>query len=495
MSAYQNLCQRFGELSDLGYLHEITSWDEQVMMPEGAGAARGQALASLKRLRHQLLTASDVKAWLQQAEAETKPSDWDETNFALMQREYLRASCVPDSLVQEATAARIACEQAWRSLRPANDWANFLPLLQKSFDLHRRMADIKSESLGLAPYDVLIDEYSPGVSQSLIDPLFQQLIEFLPDFTRRVQEQQANKTLFDVSSHYPQAKQRELGLQVMAALGFDFQHGRLDTSHHPFCGGVGSDVRITTRYMEDDFSSALMAVCHETGHALYEQGLPKDWASQPVGLDLGMSVHESQSLLIEMQACRSEAYAEFLLPLLQAQFKNLQQLNARDLHAHLIRVQPGFIRVDADELTYPLHVILRYEIERDLLADQLSLAELPERWDAAMQQYLGLSTAGNYRDGVMQDVHWAAGLFGYFPAYTLGRLIAAQLYQQAEVALPALPEQIRVGDFSHLVAWLRAHVHGLGSSLSMNALLTQVTGASLSCEAYIEQVKRRYSTV
>lgn len=249
----------------------------------------------------------------------------------------------------------------------------------------------------------------------------------------------------------------------MSRLGFDFHHGRLDVSHHPFCGGISSDVRITTRYKEDEFLSSIMAISHETGHALYEQGLPEKWAIQPVGHSLGMAVHESQSLFIEMQICRSLEYIQFLAPMAQKYFENAENITQENIYYHYTKVQPGLIRVDADEVSYPLHVILRYEIEQQLFSSEITIADLPEVWNSSMQKYLGLSTQGDDKNGVMQDVHWPSGTFGYFPAYTFGALIAAQLFAAVSKSIPDIKEQLKRGDLMPLLHWLRENIHQKGN--------------------------------
>ena len=283
--------------------------------------------------------------------------------------------------------------------------------------------------------------------QKIIDPVFSQLKEVLPKLIQQTIEKQKSEPTIQPKGPFSIEKQKQLGLKLMEAIGFNFNHGRLDVSHHPFCGGVPQDVRITTRYDETEFISSAMAICHETGHARYEQGLPKKWINQPVGHGLGMTVHESQSLLIEMQACRTLEFMNFLSPLVNKQFGNDSAFSPENLLRLYTRVKPGTIRVDADEMTYPLHIILRYELEKQLIEGDMSITDLPDAWDAGMKQYLGLSTKDNYRDGVMQDVHWPSGAFGYFPAYTLGSLIAAQLFNAAKKARPDILDQISTGNF------------------------------------------------
>jgi carboxypeptidase Taq len=281
----------------------------------------------------------------------------------------------------------------------------------------------------------------------------------------------------------------------MTALGFDFAHGRLDVSDHPFCGGVPEDTRITTRYSEDDFLESLMAVLHETGHALYQQGLPAAWRSQPVGGSLGAAMHESQSLFVEMQVARSPALIAFAAPHIRdhlAAHPDDRAWTVDNLYAHVTRVCPSYIRVDADEVTYPLHVILRFELEQALIAGDLEVADLPDAWNARMVRYLGLSTEGDFKNGCMQDVHWFAGLYGYFPTYTLGALMAAQFYAAASSAIPNLEEKVAEGDLAPLLGWLRRKVHAQGQSRSANELLKQVTGEPLVLHHFKEHLERRY---
>jgi carboxypeptidase Taq len=281
----------------------------------------------------------------------------------------------------------------------------------------------------------------------------------------------------------------------MGTLGFAFDHGRLDVSHHPFCGGTPRDVRITTRYSDSEFLSSLMGILHETGHALYEQNLPSAWLTQPVGRAAGMAVHESQSLLHEMQVCRSREFMSFAGPRVRAHFadvvKNPTSLSDQNLAALVTRVQPGFIRVNADEVTYPMHVILRFELERALLEGTLGLDDLPTAWNDGMTKYLGLSTTGNDRDGCLQDVHWPAGLFGYFPAYTFGAVIAAQLFQRAQEHVPDLLGAIARGDLAGLRAWLNTNVWSHGSRFTTLELVERASGP-LGVNAFRAHLGRRY---
>jgi carboxypeptidase Taq len=348
-------------------------------------------------------------------------------------------------------------------------------------------------ALDLSPYDALLDGYEPDGRSAEIDVIFDDLASFLPDFIEQALAHQAKLPAPQKpAGPFPIEAQRQLGLTLMKTLGFDFDRGRLDTSLHPFCGGIPDDVRITTRYNENDFMPALMGVIHETGHALYEQGLPSAWRHQPVGQARGMSVHESQSLLAEMQAARSREFLSYAAPLMREAFGGTGPAWELDnIQRVYTRVERGYIRVDADEATYPAHVILRYRLERALIAGDMALKDLPTAWNDGMKQLLGI-VPRNDAEGCLQDIHWYDGAWGYFPTYTLGAMTAAQLFAAAEQAHPALPDDLAKGDFSALVHWLRENIHGKASSRSTRELLTEATGRPLDAGVFKAHLTQRY---
>ncbi|PWY56474.1 carboxypeptidase M32 [Legionella qingyii] len=492
MNAYQQLEQHFKKYYDFENLAAIVSWDEASMMPAGGGKARAEALATLSAVQHDWLTNKKVGDLIKQAKDIDSLSLWQQKNLYWMEKEYLQATCIPVNLVEEFTNESLICGQAWRELRQKNDWKTFKPYLEKLFQKVKMMAEIKSQTFNKPTLDVLIDEYSPDLDCKTITPIFNSLKHELAKLIPSIIEKQKTRQIKTLTGNFPVEKQKQLGMEIMTRLGFDFNHGRLDVSHHPFCGGISSDVRITTRYNEHEFLSSLMAITHETGHALYEQGLSKEWSTQPVGHSLGMAVHESQSLFIEMQICRSLEYIHFLVPIAQNYFKDVENITAENIFYHYTKVQPGLIRVDADEVTYPLHVILRYEIEQQLFSSEITVADLPEVWDSSMQKYLGLSTKGDDKNGVMQDVHWPSGIFGYFPAYTFGALIAAQLFSAVKKSIPDLKEQLQQGNFTSLLSWLRKNIHQKGRLLTYPELLRQATGEALNPDYYFAHIKERY---
>lgn len=492
-AAYEALTRRFHRLSVLDQVGGILHWDHAVIMPEGAAEARAEQVATLDVLGHELMTAPDMADLL--AAAEGAPlEEWPAANLALMRRRHAHATAVPADLVEARSKACSACEVAWRQARKESDFAAVRPYLEEVVRLTREMAAVKAEALGLAPYDALLDSYDPGNRADLIDPIFADLAGFLPGLLDDVLAVQASEpSLERPQGPFPIDSQVALGRRLMQAVGFDFNRGRLDVSLHPFCGGAADDIRITTRYDEADFTQSLMGVLHETGHALYELGLPaQPWRHQPIGVARGMTVHESQSLLIEMQACRSRAFLEFAAPLIRQAFAvDGPAYTVDGLQRLYTRVSRSFIRVDADEVTYPLHVILRYRLERAIVAGDLAVADLPGAWNDGMRGLLGV-TPPDDRRGCLQDIHWYDGAIGYFPTYTLGAMMAAQLFAAATQQDGDILPGIARGDFAPLVAWLRANVHAHGSRYSADELLTRATGAPLGTAAFKTHLQRRY---
>jgi len=493
MTAYSDLTAHFGRISALSNAIGILQWDNDTMMPKGAAETRAESMALLHVMRHGLATDARIGDWLAAAESGDGLGDWEKANLREIRRVWTVDTALPADLVEASSKAVSACEMRWRQARADSDFAGLLPYLAEVLNLQRQIGKAKGEKLGLSPYDALLNDYEPGGRSAKIDALFDDLAAFLPGFTREAMAVQARRpALPTLEGPFATETQRALGLRMMAALGYDFERGRLDISTHPFCGGADNDVRITTRYDEADFTKALMGVLHETGHALYEQGRPQGYMSQPVGVARGMSIHESQSLLMEMQACRSRQFLAFAAPLMRESFGGAGPAwEPEAMWRRYTRVEPGFIRVDADEVTYPAHVILRYRLEKALIADEMPLAELPAAWNAGMKSLLGV-TVPDDRVGCLQDIHWPSGGWGYFPTYTLGAMTAAQIFDAACRAEPAILPGIGKGDFSPLVAWLRANIHGKGSLLPTDDLLTEATGRPLDASVFKAHLHRRY---
>ncbi|NNE21503.1 MAG: carboxypeptidase M32 [Rhizobiales bacterium] len=492
--AYHQLEQRFARMSAIGGAIAVLGWDHATMMPPGGAAARANQLSTLSVLRHEIMTAPEMPDLLAAANEDTAAlNDWQAANLNEMHHAWTHASAVPADLVEQMSMAESKCEMAWREARANNDFAKLAPLLNDLIGLVRQSGEARSEALGLSVYDALIDQFDPGGRQSQIDPLFAELQAFLPDMLQEITARQNDAPpAITPTGPFPVAEQEKLAHKVMSLLGFDFSHGRLDTSHHPFSGGVPEDSRITTRYDEADFTSGLMAVIHETGHSAYERGLPKDWLHQPVGRARGMTMHESQSLLFEMQAARSPEFVNFVSSLIKQTFANAGNACEPD---NLLRiyhhVSPGLIRVDADEVTYPLHIILRYRLEQDLIGGALKVTDLPDAWHAGMKDLLGIAPDTD-ADGCMQDIHWPSGAFGYFPSYTLGALAAAQIFAAAKTDDAAIVPGIAKGDFAPLNGWLRQNIHGAASRFSTGHIIEQATGKPLSVDAFKAHLEARY---
>lgn len=493
-TAYESLEQRFARIRVLKDAAGILGWDAQTLMPVGAAGGRAEQLALLRSLAHESLVSADVPELLDAADAHRAELDaWQSANVREMRRAYVHAAALPPELVVAMSKATSHAEMVWREARRTSDFPLLLPHLKAVLDLQREAGQAKSEVLGTSTYDALLDQYDPGLRQSRIDPLFDALRQELPTLIAEATDlQNSVPAPLPITGSFPAEAQRALGESLMRAVGFDFDHGRLDVSLHPFCGGASGDVRITTRYDVADFTRSLMGVLHETGHALYEQGRPAAWASQPVGQARGMTLHESQSLLIEMQACRTHEFLAYLSPLLTRAFgRDDPACSPENLQRVYTRVEPGFIRVDADEVTYPAHILLRYDLEKAMISGDLPVAELPAAFNAEMKALLGITVTDDAH-GCLQDIHWPSGAWGYFPTYTLGAIAAAQLFAAACAAEPGIRTGLAGGDFGPLVGWLRTNLHAKGSLLGTDDLLTAATGKPLDIGAYRGHLRQRY---
>jgi carboxypeptidase Taq len=494
----------FAKLDELGrrlealeHAQSMLSVDEAVQMPSGGGEKRAEAIAVLAGMYHELAAAPQIADWI--GAAADEPLDaTQQAALRELQRVYTNMTCLSSDFVHKQVGARVRSEQLWRQLRPAGDWTAFLPAFEGVVATAREEAQLRSAALQLDPYDAMMEQYDPGNRVADIAPVFDQLKTFLKDFVPEAiahqEEKLAKRPLKPLNAPFPIERQKALGLAMMEALGFDFEHGRLDISHHPFCGGVPTDVRMTTRYVTSDFLTALMGILHETGHGLYEQGLPKEWSHWPLGKARGMAIHESQSLFVEKQIARSPEFWEWAMPLVREHLgaKAIADWELDDILAHVHRIERGLIRVDADEATYPLHVILRFEIEKDLISGALAPKDVPEVWDGKMNEYLGLRTIDDPKDGPMQDVHWPSGAFGYFPSYTLGAMIAAQQWAALEKAQPNIRDDVRQGRFVGLNDWRREHIWSQASSWSTPELLERATGEPLNATYFADHLRLRY---
>ena len=488
---YDSLTAAFLRMYRLEHVQAITSWDHETFMPPKGAEARGAALGELAALIHRLRTAPELAEWIAIARSEPL-GEIERANLREMQRTWRHANALPEQLVIESTLAASRCEHAWRTQRAANDWAAFVPNLREVMTCVRKQATLLAEQTGTSKYDALLDRFEPGMTSAQVDRLFGALRSWLPGLISKVRTHQASQTVLEPKGPFPVERQRALCERLMKLLQFDFDGGRLDVSAHPFTGGVPEDVRLTTRYTEDSFERSLMGTIHETGHGRYEQNRPREWLGQPISESRSMAIHESQSLSFEMQLGRGRAFVALLAPLLVEYLGAQPAFEEENLAKLVTRVHPGFIRVDADEVTYPAHVILRYEIERALVEGELEVDDIPAAWDEKMKELLGIDTRGNYKDGPMQDVHWPSGLFGYFPCYTLGAMYAAQWFATLRRERPGLDDEIRRGDLSGMFDWMRDRIWRAASRYETEELTRRASGGPLDPEHLRKHLETRY---
>jgi len=490
---YQQLEMEFKRLHALRGAASLLRWDAAVMMPRGSVEQRGEQLAVIETVSHSVLTAPKIARLLERATANANGmNDWQLANLRCMRRELDHAIAIPNALITRMAKATSIAESKWRDAKKANDFALFAPHLEEVLKLTRDRSQILGQALHLDPYDALIDEFSPGLTSAVIDQVFALLSQRLPALIQQAIEKQATETVLPLTAEITVVKQRALSVALMKVMGFPFDQGRLDESDHPFTGGVSGDVRITTRFDVNDVLSGMMGVLHETGHAMYSQGLPVDYRGQPVGNDAGMAIHESQSLLVEMFIGRSRPFACYLQSLLGSTLNVTgAEWDAENIYRALTRVKRSAIRVNADELTYPAHIMLRYELERELLVGNIKVKDLPEVWNVQMQSRLNVTPA-NDADGCLQDIHWSVGAFGYFPSYAIGAVMAAQLMEHLRNDCPTLDDDIAAGQFTTLFSWLRQYIHSVGNKVNASELIQEITNRPLTAAAWLRYVENKY---
>ena len=491
MNAYKQLLEIHERIHNFQHLGAIAYWDQEAMMPQGSNDARSKALAQLDVLVHEESTSSKINDLIEESQS-LSLTQQEQTSLFEIKRNYDLKTVLPTSLVKAKSLAGSKCGHAWREQRKNNDWKGFLPNLEEVIKLSKEEASIRASHTGLSAYDSLLNMYEPGMKSESLDNIFSEVKTWLPSLIQDVVEKQKTESFINPIGPFPTHIQKELGLKVMKHLGFDFSRGRIDISSHPFCGGVPEDVRITTRYDENDFVQSLMGTVHETGHARYEQNLPLEFVSLPVGNARSMGIHESQSLFFEMQMGRGRAFLESIHSHIQDAFGDSETFSIENLCKIYNHVKPDFIRVDADEVTYAAHVMLRYEIEKELINGNLEARDIPEVWDEKMLSYLGVNTKGNYKNGVMQDVHWTEGLIGYFPSYTLGAMYAAQQFNTVQKQHPDVNENISKGDFTQVFSWLDENIWKNASFYSTDVLMKNATGEILNPKYFKEHLENRY---
>lgn len=489
-AAYQKLVERIGEIGRLEAIQTLLEWDQETCMPAKATPMRAEETALLAGLIHERRTSAELGDLLNASDAGAD-GPVAATNIRETRRLYERAVKVPTELVKEISHTTTMAKEAWLRARKDSSFPTFAPWLEKLTDLKRRVADL----IGYddRPYDALLDEFEPGARTADIAALFAEVREFLVPLVKTIAESKRQPDASILTREYPRAAQEALCRQVAEAMGYDFDAGRLDVSAHPFTLGMTCwDVRITTRYDERYLPSSLFGTIHEVGHALYEQGLEPAHAFTPMGQSVSLGVHESQSRMWENLVGRSREFWEHHLPIARTLFpRALGGVSLDDFHAAVNAVRPSLIRVEADEVTYNLHVMLRFELEQDLLDGKLVVRDVPDAWNARMSDFLGLSPPDD-ATGCLQDIHWSMGAFGYFPTYALGNLFAAQFFDAARRDMPDLPEHIRRGEFRPLLAWLRNNIHRHGQRWRADELIRQVSGRPLSTGPFATYIEEKF---
>lgn len=497
LATLEPLTTRLLEIRRIQSAASVLSWDQETYMPAGGGAARAEQIATLEGLAHQKLISTEVDrllaAWVDPTTGQAVES-WDEPSRSLLRetwRDFSRAKKLPSDFVIRLSRECSLAQQAWVTAREENRFSKFLPSLKTILGLKRDEA----RYLGYrdSPYDALLDTYEPGATIAQLAPLFTQLRERLVPLLKRVQASAV--TIDDGCLHhsFDQAKQLEFGRLVLVAMGYDFDRGRLDLSAHPFTTSFHpTDVRVTTRVFERDLPSCLFSCIHEGGHGLYDQGLDPRYYGTPLGESVSLGFHESQSRLWENCVGRSRAFWRCFYPMLQHTFpQQLADVSLDQFYAAINRATPSLIRVEADELTYNLHIMLRVEIEQALIEGRAQPEDLPGLWNEKMQSYLGIKPERD-ADGVLQDVHWSMGAFGYFPTYTLGNLYSVQFFEQAKQELPQLEVDITAGQLLPLRRWLEQKIHRWGRMFTPDHLARRVTGSGVNPEPFLRYLEGKY---
>jgi carboxypeptidase Taq len=490
-TAYERLKDRLASISDLSSANALLFWDRQTYMPEGGVAGRAEQMATLSRLAHEMFTDAETGRLLDSS-GDRDPSSEKGALLRRARRDHKRATRLPAELVAEIARTTTLAEPAWVKAREESDWALFAPHLEKIVRLQREA----TEHLGYDdhPYDALLDGYEPGARKAQLETMFEELKGDIVPLVRavagRAKEEDRAALLHGT---FTEAEQEEFGKVVINAFGYDWERGRQDRSVHPFCINFGpGDVRITTRFDKGWLAPALFGTMHETGHALYEQGINQGYARTPLGGGTSMGVHESQSRLWENLVGRSRPFWSHYYPKLQDTFP--EALSGVDLEAFYRAInvlEPSSIRVEADEVTYNLHILLRFELEVALIEDELPILDLPAAWNAKMKEYLGITPESD-AEGVLQDVHWSNGLFGYFPTYTIGNVLSVQFFDEAIKQRPEIPAEMKEGKFSTLHTWLRENIYRHGSRYDPDELIERVTGRSLDTAPYLRYLKNKF---
>ncbi len=486
-----------GTVEDLHRASAVLGWDQQTYMPSRGAPARAEQLATLDSLAHKLFTADDIGRLLDDLEDATAqfPYDSDEASLIrVTRREYTKARRVPPKLIEDISRTTALALGSWTKARAESTFKTFQPDLEKIIELEIQLAN----HLGYKDriYDALLDEYEPAMTTAQVTAIFDDLKKELIPFVRRIVDQADRVDDRFLHRAYDEKKQWDFGIEVIKRLGFDFERGRQDKSVHPFTTGFGlGDTRITTRVDKHFLPMALFGTIHETGHALYDMGYRPELERTPLAGGASLGVHESQSRLWENVVGRSRGFWRFFFPRLRQVFpRQLADQTIESFYRAVNKVHPSFIRVEADEVTYSLHIMLRFELETDLVERKLKVADVPEAWNAKMKEYLGIVPPDDAQ-GCLQDIHWSGGSIGYFPTYALGSIFSVQLFEQAVRDVPSLPSQIEHGEFGELLQWLRANLHQHGRKFTLDELARKITGEPLTTKPYLGYLKKKFGEI
>ncbi len=496
MNAYESLLQRSREIAGYNSAASLLSWDQETYMPPKAGAYRAEQLSQLAGLTHHLGTAPEVGDWIKACEDQLPPCA-DETETALREanvrewrRDYDRATKLPARLVEDIARTTSLARETWAQARRDSNFTVFAPWLEKILGLVREQAECWGYTT--CAYDALLEGYEPGARSAELTPLFADLQKQLTPLLPALQKITGSVDPARLEGNYPAAQQQVLNREVAEAMGFDFEAGRIDTTVHPFCTEMGpKDCRLTTRYNERDFSGSLSGTMHEAGHGLYTQGLDPAYFGTPVGTYVSLGIHESQSRLWENQVGRSRSFWQHWYPRATEIFPGLAHLPLDEFWLLINRVKPSHIRVDADEATYNLHIILRFEIEQRLVSGDLAVTDLPQAWNARFEELFQIPVPDDAR-GCLQDTHWAIGAIGYFPTYTLGTLNAAQVFAAAQKQVPGLESDLQEAKYGRLLGWLQENIHRHGRRYSPGDLIERATGERPTATYFMAYLRAKY---
>ena len=493
MNAFENFSTHLAKIADVAFSASVLSWDQETYMPEKGAEKRGRQISTLAGIQHELATGDTMEKLLKEVLKDNELKDWQKKCITIVEEDFLKNKKYSKEFVEELSLCISRAFQKWQEAKVKKDFSVFAPELKKLVELKKSECEI----LGYKnhPYNTLLNEHEKGMSIEILDPLFENLKSDLKPFLQSI----ANSPQVDdhfFHKHYDKKKQWDFSLELLKKIGFDFNAGRQDESTHPFSINFSSeDVRLTTRINENDLSEIIWSSIHEGGHGLYEQGLSSEFYGLPISQACSLGIHESQSRIWENNIGRSFVFWKGFFPELQKYFpENLNSISVENFFRGMNKVQASLIRTNADELTYHFHVIIRYEIEKELIEGSIHVEDLPKVWNEKYKSYLGLDVPDD-SVGVLQDIHWSHGSFGYFPTYTLGSLYAAQFFAQAQKEINNLEEQISSGNFADFLNWLRTKIHSKGRIFTSEELCKMITGEGLQSQYFIDYVKKKYKLI